>query len=159
MEAVRIDKPRSQTKSASKYILVVLLSIPEMDLTKCWYSVSKGKDDKKLKADETDSKEKNTNRRGKKIQRSWLDELIGLVYESDTSTSHAETNVIYCQICRDNKVTAEKPCSMFWYKCSQERHIAVPLEESVAHKMCRETFCKIKKQKLEKQQFCWSDSS
>ena len=60
---------------------------------------NKGKDDKKRKADETDSKEKNTNRRGEKIQRSWLDELPGLVYELDTSTSHAETNVIYCQIC------------------------------------------------------------
>ena len=71
-EAVRnIDSQNEwHTKSGSNYILIVLLSISVMDLTKYGFSVSKCKDDAKRKADERDSKEKNKNRRGKKIQRS-----------------------------------------------------------------------------------------
>ena len=49
-----------------------------MDLTK--YGLSKGKDDKKRKADETDNKEKKKEyekKRKRKFQTSWLDEFLG----------------------------------------------------------------------------------
>ena len=50
-----------------------------MDLTK--YGLSKGKDDKKCKADETDNKEKKKEyekkKRNRKFQTSWLDEFLG----------------------------------------------------------------------------------
>ena len=50
----------------------------ELDLTK--YGLSKGKDDKKRKADKTDNKEKKKEyekKRKRKFQTSWLDEFLG----------------------------------------------------------------------------------
>lgn len=105
-----------------------------MDLTKYGFSVS-GKDDKKdeKKRNTKGKKEEYETKRKRKFQTSWLDDFPGLVHESD-----AENDIMYCEICRDNEITADKSCSMFLGTSTFRKDTLLFHWKSQSHTKCAE---------------------
>ena len=53
-------------------------------------------------------------KRTRKFQLSWIEEFPGLVHESGAEIL-LYLEIMYCEICRNNEINADKSCSMFFF--------------------------------------------
>lgn len=84
-----------------------------MDLTKFGFSVNKSSQKKEESDDKKEKKKEYEKKRKRKFQETWIVEYPGLVYEKFISSEDEREAKMFCSICHNNKVTADKSCSMF----------------------------------------------
>lgn len=86
-------------------------------------------------------RKKNMKRKGNesfKIQETWIVEYPGLVYEKFESSEDEREAKMFCSICHNNKVTADKSCSMFMGTNAFRKDTLVSHWKSQAHMKCAE---------------------
>lgn len=109
-----------------------------MDLTKFGFSVNKSSQKKEESDDKKEKKKEYEKKRKRKFQETWIVEYLGLAYEKFESSEDEREAKMFCSICRNNKVTADKSCSMFMGTNAFRKDTLASHWKSQAHIKCAE---------------------